>query len=65
MIKTLYVVVLIFGINQSSAQTFEGDKKEIERILENIATFSEYYISVNYEALTNFLLYTHIFSLCC
>jgi len=39
--------------NKGYTQNFEGDKKEIERILENIKIFSEHYISANYEALAN------------
>ena len=36
---------------EAYSQNFEGNKKEIKIILENIKTFSEYYISGNYDAL--------------
>lgn len=38
---------------KTNSQNFEGDENEIQIILDNIKSFSEYYISGNYDALAN------------
>lgn len=49
--------VLINAIEElekkTNSQNFEGDENEIQIILDNIKSFSEYYISGNYDALAN------------
>lgn len=51
--KTLLLLILVFGAQSSFSQVMLGDKKEIEKIVQNINLFSEYYTSGNYDALAN------------
>ncbi len=47
------LVVMIFAGVSVSAQTFEGNKNDIEQILKNIDAFSNAFMSADYETLAN------------
>lgn len=52
--KIILITLFVFSTCQLCfSQTFEGDKKEIEKIVENIKSFSKYYTSGDYDALAN------------
>ncbi|MAX70942.1 MAG: DUF4440 domain-containing protein [Flavobacteriaceae bacterium] len=52
--RIILITLFVFSTCQFSfSQTFEGDKKEIEKIVENIESFSKYYTSGDYDALAN------------
>lgn len=53
MYKTKLILLLIFGVNISFTQIVEGDQVEINKILQNVQSFSKSYTSGNYNALAD------------
>lgn len=53
MAKSIVTLGLIFFMNIAFSQTYNGDREEIEKILQNIELFSESYTSGDYDALAN------------
>ena len=53
-IQIVPIILLIFGVTGSVfAQTYEGNSKDIQTILKNIAAFSNYYMNADYENLAD------------
>ena len=48
--KTLYILTLLIAI-PTLAQTYSGPKKDIQAILENVATFSQHVMKGDYKAI--------------
>ena len=46
--KLLFISITLFCITRTFAQTYNGDAGEINKILKNIAAFSNHYVTGDY-----------------
>ena len=52
--KTILIfMLLILSFTKTEAQNYNGNKKDINKILHNIKTFSQYYINADYDAIAD------------
>lgn len=51
--RTLLIAIALLFTTPAFGQVFEGDQEEIDKILRNVAQFSEYYVNGETEKLVN------------